>query len=1159
MRRIVRGALMAAVAAPLVATGAIIGTSQEALPRWPAVNMLLSQAQVRLGWAGSFAAHGAVGDGVTDDSAAFAAALAANQGGRVYGTPGKTYRLGSQTLVSHGGTTIDCLGATLVMDAPSSGAAFFLVGLAGVPEGAELGVSGVTIRNCNFHSEVPTIHYAAAFRPGSENFLFEGNRLTADEGMALRGVLMAPRHLRQIRVRNNWSRGIQALVVLQADADQAWSTCYFVTNDAPLACPGNTPEMLANNTTTFQVPQDARDLIAAGHALAILARFPAYNRETYYLKGEHEGGADYAYDSDTGVITFAEPLPNTIPVDEDLITSPAERVWQIRVTTRNPATVAAQDAFDIDISGNVGTEFTGGALRLFCPTKSHYDRMLGVTCPQNVRIANNNFSSIYQKVGMNSDTQWAVGSRVNRVLHSEDFAEAAWTKTGVTVLAGDTHAPRYDNRMTATRLTLDTSTGVHALTQQFAMPGDGGRNVAASIFVRPAFSHMYALRLYNAASGTAKSYEIEADLRGDCSVTSLGTVDGDTFQGAGNIYGKCVSYGEGWYRIWVAGFIAAADAARIELRALNDAGDHSYEGDGRVSAHVWGTQAEWRQLAPNMYMPSTADVGFSVSAAAINVNGLNNVVVAGNIVGPSAGQCYHLEDNAEGVTIAGNACRYSAGVSYYLTASGPVTFSANVATESYSACYNLQSLDPAPPAQRFETGGVATARDINMSGNICDGRHNPAMFAGYLLGSAGPSLKLRLDNPRPANLAPGTPPYIFQRGRFDFAGPHNNNILDNGAFFFDQLNAGAAYSGAWGDVLDRWRWGGTTATATGLTAQRQSATPPRGATHYVRLAVGATDETVTATDINSIWQIVPADRFALARFGTPDALDVAVSFELRCSRPGRYGVALQNPGRTRSYVAQASIDRADEWEAQHVVFPGDTEGDWPAGTSAAAGALLRVVVASGSNRYTTRPYTWLSDNKQAPFNITSITQTPSGGSAGPAYCDIGPVKAEISSVPTARGAPPFDQEIGRVQHYVRKTFPLEVAAAQGAGLPGALCATAASATAGTLGVDWRFDPPMASTPAVTTYNPVAAAAGWRDVQGAADVTRSIDPTGSASARGVYLKAITDALTAGNDYCIHALATARLTESSVGEPDPEPDPDPDPDPDPPPEGEPPPDE
>lgn len=60
----------------------------------------------------SLAAYGAVGDGVTDDSAAIAAALLAANGARVFGVPGKTY-LSTSAITVTTSVDLDLCGATL--------------------------------------------------------------------------------------------------------------------------------------------------------------------------------------------------------------------------------------------------------------------------------------------------------------------------------------------------------------------------------------------------------------------------------------------------------------------------------------------------------------------------------------------------------------------------------------------------------------------------------------------------------------------------------------------------------------------------------------------------------------------------------------------------------------------------------------------------------------------------------------------------------------------------------------------------------------------------------------------------------------------------------------------------------------------------------------
>lgn len=68
---------------------------------------------------------------------------------------------------------------------------------------------------------------------------------------------------------------------------------------------------------------------------------------------------------------------------------------------------------------------------------------------------------------------------------------------------------------------------------------------------------------------------------------------------------------------------------------------------------------------------------------------------------------------------------------------------------------------------------------------------------------------------------------------------------------------------------------------------------------------------------------------------------------------------------------------------------------------------------------------------------------------------------------------------------------------------------------------------MRASPTITTYNPSAANANWRNVTGAADAVVNVDPAAAKGTTGVFIGEQTTAPVAGSSYCIQAAADARL--------------------------------
>jgi hypothetical protein len=143
------------------------------------------------------------------------------------------------------------------------------------------------------------------------------------------------------------------------------------------------------------------------------------------------------------------------------------------------------------------------------------------------------------------------------------------------------------------------------------------------------------------------------------------------------------------------------------------------------------------------------------------------------------------------------------------------------------------------------------------------------------------------------------------------------------------------------------------------------------------------------------------------------------------------------------------------------------------------------------------------------FCLTGFDQTQFGLNNGATF-RISAAKLEIGTTPTAFKNDPA-LELARAQRFFRKSFPQGVVAAQNAGLAGARCGRTSSTTAGTFSLFERFDPPMIAAPTITTFNPSAANANWRDTSGGSDVVAQVDAAVAKSASGFELGTQTTAL------------------------------------------------
>jgi len=154
------------------------------------------------------------------------------------------------------------------------------------------------------------------------------------------------------------------------------------------------------------------------------------------------------------------------------------------------------------------------------------------------------------------------------------------------------------------------------------------------------------------------------------------------------------------------------------------------------------------------------------------------------------------------------------------------------------------------------------------------------------------------------------------------------NRIINGAMVIDQRYAGAATANTIsGYVIDRWQ---VLQSTTGKLIAQQNAgsvTPPVGFTNYF----GVTSQSaysVGATDYYLMRQIIEGSNLSDLGWGTANAKTVTISFWVRSSLTGAFGLTISNYSGVRYYPSTYTINSANTWEYKTVTIPGDTSGTW---------------------------------------------------------------------------------------------------------------------------------------------------------------------------------------------------------------------------------------
>jgi hypothetical protein len=186
------------------------------------------------------------------------------------------------------------------------------------------------------------------------------------------------------------------------------------------------------------------------------------------------------------------------------------------------------------------------------------------------------------------------------------------------------------------------------------------------------------------------------------------------------------------------------------------------------------------------------------------------------------------------------------------------------------------------------------------------------------------------------------------------------NRIINGDMRIDQRNAGAAVTINGFAVYPVDRFQGSVRPSTGTVTAQKVSDAPSGFVESLRL----TQASVTAQasdDIYGLIQKIEGYNVADLNFGSASAKTFTLSFWVKSSVTGSFGLALQNINATRrSYVTTYTVNTANTWEQKTITVAGDTSGTWE--TTNSTGLAVQWDLGSGSIYQTSTQNAWQTAN-----------------------------------------------------------------------------------------------------------------------------------------------------------------------------------------------------
>ena len=249
---------------------------------------------------------------------------------------------------------------------------------------------------------------------------------------------------------------------------------------------------------------------------------------------------------------------------------------------------------------------------------------------------------------------------------------------------------------------------------------------------------------------------------------------------------------------------------------------------------------------------------------------------------------------------------------------------------------------------------------------------------------------------------------------------HRNKII-NGDFTVHQRGGTIASSnGVY--TLDRWRTYRAGDSTGGFSVQQSTGSYPQtnisGVIDNFKASalITVTSAGSAAANNNCKFQqrIEGSNVYDLA-FGTAAAKKVTVSFYVKCSITGTFGIALVNGGHNRSNVQTYTVNSTSTWERKIVTFNGDTSGTWNFNTG--TGLQLMFDMGSGSDKHTGSLNTWVSGEKHGTTSSTKLIHTNG------ATIQYAGVQLEAGPVATPFEHRSYGEELERCQRYYETSYP----------------------------------------------------------------------------------------------------------------------------------------
>ena len=234
------------------------------------------------------------------------------------------------------------------------------------------------------------------------------------------------------------------------------------------------------------------------------------------------------------------------------------------------------------------------------------------------------------------------------------------------------------------------------------------------------------------------------------------------------------------------------------------------------------------------------------------------------------------------------------------------------------------------------------------------------------------------------------------------------NIIINGAMQIAQRSTSAvniAGGKTWSDVD---RFGQWTTTADGNWKSGQQVADAPTDFQYSRKITSLAANTIASSTYHTVRYTVEGYDAKQLNCGNSSAKTVTLSFYVKSSLTGTFGLNFTNSANNRSYATTYAISSAD-WEQKTITLTLDTSGTWL--TTNGVGLEINWALAIGSSYQTSTLNQW-QDNWRFPDTGANTLMTTNG-----ATFQLTGVQLEVGSQATAFEHRSYGEELALCQRY----------------------------------------------------------------------------------------------------------------------------------------------